>query len=243
MQLAGSRVLVTGGAVRIGREICRTLAARGAELVIHYHRSAAEALELQGELEGGGGRARTLCADLSAPEAAVELMAAAGPLDVLVNNASVFHKDALPEITHDALLNEFAPNLFAPILLTREFARRSNRGVVINLLDQRIAGLDASAIPYVLSKKALAEFTRLAALALAPAVRVNGVAPGAILPPPGKGDEYLADQAGPVPLERQCTAAEVAQAVLGLIENDAVTGQVVFVDGGQHLLGGSNGID
>jgi pteridine reductase len=92
-------------------------------------------------------------------------------------------------------------------------------------------------VPYLLSKVALAEFTRTAALALAPRIRVNGVAPGAILPPPGKGKAHLRDAAGPVPLRRQVTPHDVAEAVVALVKAEAITGQIVFVDGGQHLLG------
>ena len=138
--------------------------------------------------------------------------------------------------TEDKLLAEFWPNLFAPMLLTRAFARQSKRGKIINLLDRRIAGHETDCVPYLLTKKALAELTQLAAREFAPRFTVNGVAPGAVLPPPGKGTEYLRDLAGPVPLQKQITPADVAAAVLALLQADAVTGQIYFVDGGQHLL-------
>jgi pteridine reductase len=160
----------------------------------------------------------------------------AGQLDILINNAAVFHKDGLLATTEAKLLGEFWPNLFAPLLLMRAFARHSGGGKIINLLDRRIAGHDTECVSYVLAKKALAELTALAALELAPRFTVNGVAPGAVLPPPGKGADYLHDQAGPVPLQRIITPQAVAQAVLTLLGNDAITGQILFVDGGQHLL-------
>jgi len=141
----------------------------------------------------------------------------------LVNNAAVFHKNSLRTLSGQKLLAEFWPNLFAPILLMRAFAAQAKRGKIINLLDRRITSLDASSVPYVLAKKALAEATRLAALELAPDMTVNGVAPGAILPPPGKGMAYLQDHAGPTPLKRQATPRQVAEAVVFLLQNDSIT--------------------
>ena len=240
MNLKGQTALVTGGAVRIGRAICEALAEAGANVVIHHRRSIAEAGALRAELEHHGVRAWTLAADLTSEMACADLIqravVAAGRLDILINNAAVFHKDDLRATTEAKLLAEFWPNLFAPMLLTRAFARQSKRGKIINLLDRRIAGHETDCVPYLLTKKALAELTQLAARELAPRFTVNGVAPGAVLPPPGKGTEYLRDLAGPVPLQKQITPAAVAAAVLALLQNDAVTGQIYFVDGGQHLL-------
>jgi NAD(P)-dependent dehydrogenase (short-subunit alcohol dehydrogenase family) len=121
--------------------------------------------------------------------------------------------------------------------LARAFASRVRKGKIVNLLDRRIASLDAASVPYALTKKALAELTRLAALELAPGITVNGIAPGPVLPPPGKGEKYLRDHAGPVPLKRRITSEDIADAVMFLLKSDSITGQIVFVDGGQHLLG------
>jgi NAD(P)-dependent dehydrogenase (short-subunit alcohol dehydrogenase family) len=241
MNLKGQTALVTGGAVRIGAAICRALAEQGAHVVVHYHRSEAAARELCQELAGFGVRAFRVQAELGSGAACARLVAdavrQAGQLDLLVNNAAVFHKDHLRAVTEEKLLAEFWPNLFAPMLLLRAFAEQCARGRIVNLLDRRIAGDDVACAPYLLSKKALAELTRLAALEFAPAIAVNGVAPGAVLPPPGRGKDYLRDQAGPVPLQRQVTPEEVAEVVVFLLQSDAITGQIVFVDGGQHLLG------
>jgi len=128
-------------------------------------------------------------------------------------------------------------NLLVPVLLTRAFAARTRQGRVVNLLDRRIATHDIACVPYLLSKSGLAEFTRLAALALAPGIAVNAVAPGAILPPAGAAGQRTPDRAGQVPLRVRVTPADVAAAVVALLKADSVTGQVVFVDGGQHLLG------
>lgn len=239
MELAGKTALVTGGAVRIGAAIGRALARAGADVVIHYHRSAAPARALRREVEALGRRAFCVRGDLRREADVRRLVRASremgGRLDILVNNAAVFHKDALRAVTARKLREEFEVNLFAPLLLMRAFAEAGGQSVV-NLLDRRITSLDHACLPYVLAKKALAEATRMAALDLAPRIRVNAVAPGAILPPPGKGAKYLKDRAGPVPLARSCTPEEVAAAVLFLLQNDALTGQIIFVDGGQHLV-------
>jgi NAD(P)-dependent dehydrogenase (short-subunit alcohol dehydrogenase family) len=167
-------------------------------------------------------------------------LARAGRLDILVNNAAVFHKHALTDANEARLRAEFGINLFVPVLLTRLFAQRVRAGGVINLLDRRIAANDPACLPYSLSKKALAAFTGEAALALAPGIVVNAVAPGAVLPPPRKGVEYLHDRAGRAPLGRRVRPRDVAAATVALLKLDGVTGQTIFVDGGQHLLG--NGV-
>ena len=234
MNLNGKVALVTGGAVRIGAAICRALAAEGARVVIHCRSSKAEAAALAKEIRGF-----VIQSDLNSETACERLIEQAvrkaGRLDILVNNAAVFHKDSLKTITARRLTDEFWPNLFAPILLMRTFAVQAKRGKIVNLLDRRIASLDASCVPYVLSKKSLAEFTKIAALELAPGITVNGVAPGAVLPPPGKGKKYLHDNAGPVLLKRQVTPREVAEAIVFLLQSDSITGQIVYVDGGQNL--------
>ena len=186
----------------------------------------------------------------------------AGNIDALINNAAVFHKDGLMAVTERKFMAELRVNFMAPAVLMREFARividRSQKtggapsGKVVNLLDRRIAGAEAGCLPYLLSKKMLAEFTRSSALELAPYVTVNGVAPGAILPPPvkkgpgkpGKGRGVTAitrDLAGTIPLKRKCSVNDVAEAVIFLLESDGITGQVIYVDGGQHLLGSDVG--
>ena len=240
MKLNGKVALVTGGAVRIGRAICEALAREGCDVVIHCRRSTREAGRLAKHLRRQGVRALVASADLRLESAGRALIRKAvqwgGRLDILVNNAAVFHKDSLRTLTGGKVQEEFAVNLFAPLWLTRAFADVVRRGAVINLLDRRITGLDTACLPYLLAKKALAEATRIMALALAPAVRVNGVAPGAVLPPSGKGREYLQDKAGPVPLRRQVAPCDVAEAVIFLLKNDALTGQILFVDGGQHLI-------
>jgi NAD(P)-dependent dehydrogenase (short-subunit alcohol dehydrogenase family) len=236
MELRGKTALVTGGAVRIGAEICLALAREGANVAVHYRSSAAEAEALCKKLAATGVKARSYRADLSDPTDLAKLVSSAGAVDILVNSAAVFHKDRIADVSAEKLLAEFWPNLFAPILLTRAFAAQGRRGAIVNILDRRITGHDTSCVPYLLAKKALAEFTALAALELAPRVTVNAVAPGPILPPPGKGGRYLKEKGGKVPLDVRFEPKDIAGAVLYLLKQDKMTGQVLFVDGGQHLL-------
>ncbi|MCC5847770.1 MAG: SDR family oxidoreductase [Verrucomicrobia bacterium] len=245
MNLTNKRILVTGGAVRIGREIATRLSKEGADVVIHYRSHSDEAEELAEILRTSGGRADTVSGDLSTESGCESVLEQAfdhGPLYGLVNNAAVFNRTSLADSDRQAFIQEFGPNLFGPLALMRGMASQNLEGVIINLLDRRIAAHDAGAAPYHLSKIALAEATRLAAIEFGPRLRVNGVAPGAILPPPGREHErdYLQKHGGRAPLNHRCTPADIADAVLYLLTAPAVTGQIIFVDGGQHLLG--NGV-
>lgn len=244
MKLHRRTALVTGGAVRIGRAICEGLAEEGCHVVVHCNTSSSEAGRLCRQLTARGVKAWVVRQALATEADCQSLMSAAwkqaGRLDVLVNNAAVFHKDSLTSSTEAKLAREFSLNTFVPILLTRCFAELARTGSVINLLDRRVEANDTECLPYSLSKKALAAFTAEAALALAPRIVVNSVAPGAVLPPPGKGLKYLHDRAGRIPLERRITPRQVAAAVVALLKLESVTGQTIFVDGGQHLLG--NGV-
>jgi pteridine reductase len=241
MDLDGKTALVTGGAVRIGRAICEALANNGCRVVIHFNRSAAEASQLARTLRKAGVEAFTVGGDLSTEKGCERVVKQArdkaGALDILVNNAAVFHKDSLRSSTQAKTLLEFRTNLLAPMSLMKEFARTCRQGKIVNLLDRRIVGRDPECLPYVLSKKALAEATLSAALELAPGITVNAVAPGAVLAPPGKGEAYVRDLAGMSPLKSRVQPRDVAEAVVFLLRSDTITGQIVFVDGGQHLLG------
>jgi NAD(P)-dependent dehydrogenase (short-subunit alcohol dehydrogenase family) len=222
------------------------LAKAGAEVLIHYRNSSDVAEETAELIRTRGGKADTVNGDLateSGPARIMDQALAKGPLHGLVNNAAVFNQSSLAESDRQTFLDEFNPNLFGPLALIRLFASKQNiPGVVINLLDRRIAAHDAGAFPYHLSKFALAEATRLAALEYGPRLRVNGVAPGAILPPPGKENQadYLDLHGGRAPLDHRCSPEDVAAAVIYLFSAPAITGQILYVDAGQHLLG--NGV-
>ena len=231
MNLPGKRALVTGGAVRIGRTVVEALQAQGVEVVVHYCNSREEAERLS---------PHTVRADLENAEECASLMQRAGHPDILINNASIFSKDTLASSTPERVQREFQVNLFAPMQLMRAFAGRTAPGAVVNLLDRRVRCHDTGCVPYTLAKKSLEELTRLAALEFAPHTRVNAVAPGPVLPPPGSAVDSVRELAGHIPLDALPTPVQIAEAVLFLLQADSVTGQTIFIDGGQHLLG--NGV-
>lgn len=223
--------MVTGGAVRIGKAIVKALQLQGVDVVVHYCNSKTEAEMLS---------RHTIQADLSIPEECFSLIERAGKPEILINNASIFTKDSLPSATPERVLREFQVNLFAPMELTRAFASQVGRGAVINLLDRRIRCHDTSCAPYSITKKGLEELTKLAALEYAPHVRVNAVAPGPVLPPPGSSAGSARELAGNIPLDTLPSPEQIADGVIYLLQADAITGQTIYVDGGQHLLG--NGV-
>ncbi len=231
MVLEGKRALVTGGAVRIGKAITQSLQAAGVEVVVHYRNSKAEAEALS---------PFTVQADLQSLDQCSRLIEQAGPLDILINNASIFTKDALADSTPERVQREFQINLLAPMELTRAFAAQAEKGAVINLLDRRIRCNDTSCVPYLITKKGLEELTKLAALEYAPGIRVNAVAPGPVLSPPGSSAENVRELAGTIPLEGLPSPESIAESILFLLQADSITGQIIYVDGGQHLLG--NGV-
>lgn len=244
----GKKALVTGGAKRLGRHIALALGARGARLAIHYNSSSDEAEALCRELEDLGAQATAVQADLAVSEAGetlfLETWEALDGLDFLVNNASIFPPGRMDDLELRDLHENLLVNAWAPFLLTRAFWRRIRgseaRGSVVNLLDARLVGGDPAHAAYFLSKSTLAEITTLTALEFAPELRVNGVAPGAVMPPEGLGDDYLAGLTHHLPLKRRGYPEDIANAVVYLLESSFVTGQVVFVDGGRHIrLGGT----
>jgi NAD(P)-dependent dehydrogenase (short-subunit alcohol dehydrogenase family) len=240
--LEGKIALITGAARRIGNATAKTLAGQGASIVIHS-RQEADAADLVADLDAIGATSWVVTADLQQPEEYERLVeravAAAGSLHILVNNASVFPPSTLHEVTFADLVQNAEVNAWVPFTLMRSFARLVGRGSIVNILDTRIGGYDWNHVAYLLSKLLLASLTRTCALAYAPSITVNGVAPGLILPPPGKDMRYLAQLAETVPLKRHGGPDDVASAVLYLATNHFITGQVIHVDGGAHLdLGG-----
>lgn len=240
--LKNRTVLVTGGAVRLGRAIVLALADAGAAVVVHARHSADAAEALCGELQARGGHAWHVSGSLDTPEtvAAVfrDAWAVAGRLDGLVNNAAMFARLPLARCGAADFEAAWRVNVLAPILLTRLLAERAAAeattpdAAVVNLLDQRIAHPSAGCLPYLVSKQALAAFTLSAALELAPRVTINAVAPGAVLPPVNAAGS---EPAGTAPLGRHGTPEQVAEAVVFLLAHSAMTGQILYVDGGQHL--------
>lgn len=234
------RALVTGGAVRVGRAIAEALARSGYDLVLHFHSSSAAAEEVAEVLRGRGGRAFPVQADLSDPDQIGRPFDVVdrelGGLDLLVNSAATFsHHDPL-EVDAAEWDRVFALNARAPFLCAREAARRIRRGSIVNIIDTGATQAWPGYVPYVASKAALASLTRGLAAALAPRIRVNGVAPGPVLlPENADGESEREAAAGRTALRRVGTAGDVADAVVFLAGADYVTGEVLRVDGGQHL--------
>jgi len=237
--LTGQTALITGAAKRIGREIALALAGEGVSVVTHYHASTTEAENLCGDLRELGVQAWALAADLEREEQAEALIPraieAAGHLDILVNNASIFPVSTLESLTFDDLASSVQVNAWTPFILSRSFHRQVGRGKIVNLLDSRITGYNWSHVAYHLSKHLLAVLTRMTALKYAPEITVNGIAPGLILPPPGRDESYLDKLIPTVPLKQRGAPQDVANAVLFLLKNDFITGEIICVDGGWHL--------
>jgi pteridine reductase len=237
--LEGKNALVTGAAKRVGRAISLALAREGANVAVHYSSSKKDASGLVAEIKGLEVRAVALRADLSNPvelESLVErAREALGKIEILVNNASIFPSDTLETVELASLQRNLEINAWAPLALTRAFAAQTEHGHVVNLLDSRVTGFDRTHVAYILSKQVLATLTRMSALELAPGIAVNGIAPGLILPPPGEGEDYVERLARSLPLQRQGTPEDVAEAAIYLITSEFVTGQTIYVDGGRHL--------
>ena len=236
------RALVTGGAKRLGRAICLALADAGFDVVVHYNNSASEAEALAQELRARGRHAVALGADLmrEAEVASLILRAtdALGPLGVLVNNASTFERDEWNDATRESWDLHMEPNLRAPFLLMQGFAAglpAPHHGVIINMLDQRVMSLTPHFVTYTLSKAGLWALTQQMALALAPRIRVNGIGPGPALPSPRQSQAQFDRQCASVPLARGTSPDEIGAAVLALLSLPSMTGQVIHLDGGQHL--------
>jgi NAD(P)-dependent dehydrogenase (short-subunit alcohol dehydrogenase family) len=237
--LGGNNVLITGGAVRIGRAIALAFARAGATVVVHYNRSHEQARNLHRELGGissGHRLVQTNLLDVMARDRLIpDLLATGCRLDCLVNNASVYRRAPLLEISQEQWDADFAINFLAPFRLMCSFARHCGHGNIINLLDQRVATVDPSAGAYGLAKKALRDATEAAAVQWAPAIRVNGVAPGFVLPPPGGSSQAMQKFIPEIPMQRATTPEEIAAACVFLAASPTIAGHILVVDGGLHL--------
>jgi pteridine reductase len=238
--LKGKVALITGASRRLGRAIAIALAEEGVHIVAHDRvAQESETVKVCDEVIGCGSRSWHISADLEKPEEYERLVeraaAAAGTLDILINNASLYKPSTVADMQYADFAQQIHVNAWTPFVLSREFAKRASSGKIVNLLDTRINGFDDAHTSYLLSKQMLASLTRMCARAFAPKVLVNGVAPGLILPPAGKDEQYLNELAPALPLKRHGSATDITDAVLYLLKSDFVTGQIIHVDGGYHL--------
>lgn len=247
MSLSGKTALITGSARRIGRACALKLARDGADILIHYNSSEKEAKELARSIQNYGRNAWALRQDLSEKDSGAKLMEQAlkktEAVDFLINSASIFPKGNWKDTEIEDFLENYQINALSPFILSREFARQKNRGeCIINFLDTRIVDNNSSHLAYHLSKRALFTLTRILSSELAPEIRVNAIAPGLIIPPPGVSEEYLKKRIDSNPLKKIGTLEQLTESMTFLINNDFITGQVLFVDGGRHLKGSFYGL-
>ncbi|MDV7272012.1 SDR family oxidoreductase [Thioclava sp. A2] len=243
--------LVTGGAKRLGRAMVRYLAGRGFDVAIHYNGSGAEADELAAEVRAEGVQAIALQADMLNEAEVTPLVSRAAeglgrPLDLLVNNASIFEYDNIRTATRESWDRHFESNLRAPYVLMQEFARQAPqadrsggepvaRALVVNMLDQRVRKLTPEFSSYTLAKMGLWALTQTSAQGLAPDIRVNAIGPGPTLQGAHQSESQFANQRAATLLQRGADPDDICAALGYLIDAKAVTGQLICVDGGQHL--------
>jgi len=246
------RALVTGAARRLGRAMALDLAASGWDVAIHYHGHPDQAEETAAQARALGAAAVTLQADLLAEDETGALIRRAadglgGPLSLLINNASVFENDNVATATRRSWDRAIESNLRAPVRLTQDFAAQAPRAVtdangepvaracVINMIDQRVWKLTPHFMSYTLAKSALYDFTRTAAQALAPDVRVNAIGPGPTLPAERQSESHFSRQRRACVLGRGSDPEDIVAAMRFILSCKAFTGQMLAIDGGQHL--------
>jgi NAD(P)-dependent dehydrogenase (short-subunit alcohol dehydrogenase family) len=246
------RALVTGAGKRLGREMALYLARRGYDVAVHYAASRKEAEEVVKEITAMGRRACALRADLLIESQVEKLVPMAiqglgGPLTVLVNNASIFEYDTIRTASRKSWDRHLESNLRAPFVLTQAFAAQAPAagldaagepvasGLVINMIDQRVHKLTPEFMTYTIAKMGLWALTRTAAQALAPQIRVNAIGPGPTLQGARQSDSHFARQRAATVLGRGANPADITAALGFFLDSQAVTGQMIAVDGGQHL--------
>ena len=238
--------LVTGSAKRIGRAIALDLARDGWGVAVHHHGSQDEALVTVAEIVSGGGRATAIRADLAIEEETSGLIAEAtrsiGPLTCLINNAAQFERDTAESATRESWDQHMETNLRAPFVLIQEFAKALSldskedaTGCVINMIDERVWNLTPHFLSYTVSKAALWTLTQTLAQSLAPNIRVNAIGPGPTLPSSRQDEAQFALQSRSTPLKRGTSPKEICDAVRFILAAPAMTGQMIALDGGQHL--------
>ncbi len=232
--------LVTGGAKRIGREIALHLAGQGYNIALHYNSSKAEAMSTAQAIFKKNVRCELFCCDLADEAAVLKLMSqvykAFPNIALLVNSASIFVPNKLGAQDLSLYKAHWDINFKAPYILSCEFARLVNKGQIINLIDTNVGRHRSRYADYLLTKKALYEFTQMAAVQFGPAIRVNGISPGMILPPVNNQPDDRKRRALTIPLKRVGDPKYLTQTLQFLLDNDYITGQIIANDGGEQLV-------
>ena len=243
MSLSPKTVLITGAAHRIGAALAHHLGQQGWAVALHYRSSATGAEATAGAIRAAGGTACLVQADLAREEDVQGLLAQASdglgmPLTALINNASAFQYDSAETADRESWDAHMEPNLRAPLVLSQALAAQApaSGGAIINMIDQRVWNLTEHFISYTASKYALWGMTKQLALALAPkAIRVNGIGPGPTLPSPRQSQEHFDEQVQDTPLKIATPLADICHAVDFILAAPSMTGQMIALDGGQHL--------
>lgn len=235
-------VLITGSAVRVGADIARYFAANGWQVIVHCNSSRAAGEKLVQELLAISPGHHLIVQDLLEKDAAEKLLTEAaklaGSVSLLINNASLYSRSSLLETSIEDLLKAYQINFFVAFELMRQFALRYKKGCIINMLDQRIATVDPAAGAYAFAKKSLKDATKACALEWAPEIRVNAVAPGIVMPPPGiKKPDGIEKLKKNIPLQKIVKTQELAEACLFLANAENISGQIIYVDGAMNLTG------
>tara|TARA_B100000965_G_scaffold201898_1_gene168579 strand:- start:1410 stop:2165 length:756 start_codon:yes stop_codon:yes gene_type:complete len=239
--MEAKKIIITGGATRIGAAIAKALAGHGIKITIHYNKSEKEVKKLKTELEDFGSEIFLIKADLLKKIQVKKIIPFANKkmkgLDCLINNASIFEKDNLTNFNEKTFYNHMDINLKAPALLTQDFKKylKTKKGNIINIIDQRIFKLTPFFFSYTLSKTGLQTLTKTSALSLAPYIRVNGIAPGPTLKNKRQSQKHFKKQWKSLILEKKVSSENICETVKYFINNDSVTGQILSVDGGQSL--------
>lgn len=231
---------VTGSSDRIGKAIALELASQGYNLLLHYSSSHDKAMNLKGEIDIFGVKSKLLQIDFMSNNNFDEIFSSLKDdnitVEVLVNCASDFRPSSFQDVGSDLYNKEMRINFESIYLLTKAFARVYEKGNIVNFIDTKVEQNYSTHLDYILSKKLLKEFTKLSAVHLAPHFRVNAIAPGLVLPPKGKSEGYLLNLAQHIPLKTHGGVEDILKAFRYLLESHFVTGQILYVDGGDHLV-------
>ena len=231
--------LVTGSAIRLGKAIALALAEEGYDIALHYNSSAEAALKTKEEIEALGVRCEAFQLNLrkaeDMPNFIKNILTTFPKLSILINSASAYTQATITNTTTDIFDHQFDVNIKAPFFLTKAFAAAIEKGNVINIIDNKMAFNQNNYAAYLLAKKTLVEFTKMAAIEYAPNIRVNGLAPGVVLPAGTRSQEYIDWRIQGIPLKMQGSTRHITGGIISLLQNTFITGQILTVDGGESL--------